>query len=142
MADAEGREEGRVTITGRWACVAMAWFVLASSAQSKKKPRTPSQPDISYGCIMITDIYSQALSFTRNPGLEAIVRSGCDSSVMFILTIAYFDRSGTQFGSSAQIGTVAPGANFAVYHKASVEGADRRRLQLLKIISVSTFNER
>ena len=125
--------------------LALVLCASALDARKEKKPKPPTQDDITEGCITISHIYSHSLSILSGvgapqPGLEGIAFNACDGPVDVFLTIAYLGR-GVQFNSGIVHQTVAPQANWQFYHEANLNGLDRGRMKLAKIIKVQAFQK-
>jgi hypothetical protein len=68
------------------------------------------------------------------PGIEAKVHNSCNAAVYVALTIAYLDGKNGQIGMGIETTTLAPGVDWRFYHQAALDGLDRGRLRIAKII--------
>jgi len=115
---------------------ALLFLLLAQAASGGKAPKLPTQPDITQGCISITNIHSHPRSLTTDPGIEAVIRNDCAEPVTAVITVAYLDRSGTQFGDGIPSATVDTATSWSFSYQPPLNLIDRKRLALIKIIKV------
>ena len=119
--------------------VSVAVFLLAQSpALAKKKPVMDTQTAMFAGCVNVYSIHSRRQSFLAGPGLDATVHNTCGVVQQVSVTIAYYNASGQQFGTGYELGTVAAGAEWRIYHSPIMD-RDRLFLRECRIVKVEAF---
>jgi hypothetical protein len=114
-------------------------FLLTSGFEAFAKKPVQRQAPIEDGCIRVDDIGGHNTIFGGSPWLQANVQNHCQVPVRVFLTIAWFDKSGTELGTSIASETVAGGARWVMQ---SVPNFDQRSKYLVRgatIIKYSFF---
>lgn len=114
------------------------------NAKPVKPGRAPTQATITKGCVTVFDIYSRRLSILSGitapePGIEAKIRNACVQPAQVLLRIGYFNSRNVQFGDGIESALVGAGAEYHVYHQATIPYMNRGVLRQAQIIAVDVY---
>ena len=115
---------------------------LAACAHGKDKKqkhfRSPSQPGIMVGCVYVGEIYSNPRGWRYGAGITGVVDNDCDKTVQLLISIAYHDKSGVQFGDGSVTATVGAHSKYE-FNKYPYSEEEQQRFGAAKVVDVRYY---